>query len=190
MEEKSKNYKCASKLMYIVPLVLMLLMVLCLSSCKDSTTDSDPTTTSKTATESTTTVKTTTTTKATTITTKSTTTTTKATATTTTTKATTTTTANPYRSLQRLWIAGNGYAKMNVYNIDSNGHLTGSLELSDEGQSIFFDLDVAPDYEGNYYQVLTANNTTVDFWFYFQSELSMICTMNSQNGESIQFTMN
>lgn len=188
MEEKLKNYKCASKLMCIVPLLLMLLMVLCLSSCKDSTTDSEPTTTSKTATESTTTVKTTTTTKATTTTTKYTTTTTKATTTTTTTKATTT--ANPYRSLQRLWISGNGYAKMNVYNIDSNGHLTGSLELSDEEQSIFFDLDVAPDYEGNYYQVLTANNTTVDFWFYFQSEISIICTMNSQNGESIQFTMN
>lgn len=183
MKEKSKNYKCINKIIYIfISIILISLMVLCLSSCKDNTPGSNSTTISKTPTESAATTASNTK--------SSTTSTTTTKATTTTTKVTTTTTANPYQSLQRLWISGNGYAKMNVYNIDSNGHLTGSLELSDEGQSIFFDLDVTPDYDGNYYQVLTANNTTVDFWFYFQSELSMVCTMNSQSGESMQFTMN
>lgn len=99
-------------------------------------------------------------------------------------------TSEPVNPLQRTWTSSDGLYQMNIAEVYGDGSIVGTLKISNGSHSMIFDINVTPNNEGTYYQQINDGYTTADFWFYFLDENQMQCSLNSEDGDSIQFTMN
>lgn len=98
-------------------------------------------------------------------------------------------TSEPTNPLQRTWASSDGLYSMDIAEVYEDGKIVGNLKISNGSHSMIFDVNVTPNNEGTYYQQINDGYETVDFWFYFLDENQMQCSLNSENGGSIQFTM-
>lgn len=98
-------------------------------------------------------------------------------------------TSEPTNSFQRTWKSSDGLYQMDIAEVYEDGSIVGNLKISNGSHSMIFDINVTPNNEGTYYQQINDGYETADFWFYFLDENQMQCSLNSENGGSIQFTM-
>ncbi len=99
-------------------------------------------------------------------------------------------TSEPVNLFQRTWTSSDGLYQMNIAEVYEDGSIVGTLKISNGSHSMSFEISASPNDEGTYYSQLNDGYTTTDIWFYFPDENQMQCSLNSEDGDSIQFTMN